>query len=130
MNAELSSLAWVSTFTALLWIPYVLNRMAVSGIDGTIGYPTDPAALAPWALRLRAAHANAVENLVVFAALMLAVEAAGIRTTLTATAGLLYLWSRILHAAAYTLAVRWIRTLAFVGGFAAQMVLAWQLLAA
>ena len=130
MKTELASLVWVSTFTALLWIPYVLNRMLVTGIAATVGYPVDPPPLAPWARRLRAAHANAIENLVVFAALMLAVEASGIRTTLTAMAGMLYLWSRIVHAITYTLAVRWVRTLAFVGGFAAQMMLAWQLLAA
>ena len=42
MNPELTSLVWVSTFTALLWIPYVLNRMMVVGIGGTVGYPVDP----------------------------------------------------------------------------------------
>ena len=72
MKTEIASLVWVSTFTAVLWIPYVLNRIMVRGIVSTVGYPVDPPPLAPWAQRLRAAHANAVENLVVFAVLMLA----------------------------------------------------------
>jgi uncharacterized MAPEG superfamily protein len=130
MKTELASLVWVSTFTAVLWIPYVTNRMMVAGIDATVGYPVDPPPLSPWAQRLRAAHANAVENLVVFAALVLTAQVLGINTSAIALAGTLYLWSRIVHAITYTLGVRWLRTVAFVGGFAAQIIVAWQLLAA
>ena len=130
MNIELKSLIEVSAFTALLWMPYVLNRMVVLGIPGTVGYPSNPPPLAPWAQRLRAAHANAVENLVVFAALILAAQALSISTSVTATASVLYLWSRVLHAITYTLRISWLRTVAFVGGFAAQMMIAWQLLGA
>ena len=130
MNTELAALVRVSTFTALLWMPYVLNRMVVRGIPATVGYPLDPEPLAPWAQRLRAAHANAVENLVVFAVLILAAQALRISTPLTAAAGPLYLWSRVAHAVTYTFGVPWLRTLAFLGGFAAQMMVAWELLSA
>jgi len=127
MKTELASLVWISAFTGLLWVPYVLNRMTVLGIGPTVGYPSDPPPLAPWARRLRLAHANAVENLVVFAALVLAAQIQGVSSPATAAAATLYLWSRIVHAVSYTLGVPWVRTLAFVGGFAAQMILAWQL---
>src|SRR5262245_13112746 len=130
MKAKLASLAWVSTFTAVLWIPYVLNRMVVRGLSATVGYPVDPPPLAPWAQRLRAAHTTAIENLAVFAALVLTAQMLGINTPAMALAGSLYLWSRVLHAVTYTLGVPWLRTLAFVGGFAAQMIVALQLLAA
>jgi uncharacterized MAPEG superfamily protein len=130
MNTELASLIQVSTFTGLLWMPYVLNRMIVRGIPATVGYPIDPEPLARWAQRLRSAHANAVENLVVFAALVLAARAAGISTAVTAAAGPLYLWSRVAHAVTYTFRVPWLRTLAFLGSFAAQMMIAWELLSA
>lgn len=127
LNTEMASLVWVSSFTGLLWVPYVLNRVVVRGISGTVGYPSDPAPLAPWASRLRAAHANAVENLAVFAALVLVAQVAEISSPEIARAAILYLWSRILHAITYTLGVPWLRTIAFVGGFAAQMIIAWQL---
>jgi uncharacterized membrane protein YecN with MAPEG domain len=130
MKPEMTSLVLTSTFTGLLWMPYMLNRIAVRGIASTVGYPVDPPPLAPWAQRLRAAHANAVENLVVFAALILAAQLLNISTPLTALAGSLYLWSRVAHAVIYTLAVPWLRTVAFMGGFAAQMLVAWQLLGA
>jgi uncharacterized MAPEG superfamily protein len=127
MRPEMTSLVLASTFTGALWLPYVLNRIAVRGIAATVGYPVDPSPLAAWAERMRAAHANAVENLVVFAPLVLAAQVLNISTPVTALAGWLYLWSRVAHAVTYTLGVPWFRTLAFLGGFAAQMLVAWQL---
>jgi len=130
MKTEITSLVLTSTFTALLWVPYMLNRMAVRGIPSTVGYPVDPPPLSPWAQRLQAAHANAVENLAVFSALVLAAQMLNISTPATVFAGSLYLWSRVAHAVTYTLGVPWLRTLAFMGGFAAQMLVAWQVLGA
>jgi uncharacterized MAPEG superfamily protein len=130
MKSEMTSLVLVSAFTGLLWMPYMLNRIAVRGIASTVGYPVDPPPQAPWAQRLRAAHANAVENLVVFAALILTAQLLGISTPVTALAGSLYLWSRVVHAIVYVLGVPWLRTLAFTVGFVAQMLVAWQLLGA
>lgn len=130
MKMELMPLAWVSAFTALLWMPYVLNRMFVGGIDATVGYPTVPAPLSPWAQRLKAAHANAIENLTVFAALVLTAAVSGVNAPAIEAAGWLYLWSRVLHAVIYAMGISWLRTIAFTGGFVAQMIVAWQLLTA
>src|SRR5690242_13068783 len=109
MKAEMTSLVLISTFTALLWVRYMLNRIAVRGIVDTVGYPVNPRPLAPWAERLRLAHANAVENLVVFAALILAAQLLNLSTPVTALAGSLYLWSRVAHAIVYMLGLPWLR---------------------
>ncbi|HEY1458646.1 MAG TPA: MAPEG family protein [Casimicrobiaceae bacterium] len=129
MKTELMYLVWVTVLTALMWVPYVLDRMAVRGIIDTVGYPDQPKPQSPWARRMQSAHANAVENLVVFAVLVLVANAAGVTNASTAFAAALYFWSRVAHVLAYTLALPWVRTLAFVGGFAAQVIFAWQLLA-
>jgi uncharacterized MAPEG superfamily protein len=71
MKTELLYLVIVSVFTGLMRIRYILNRIAVSGLADTVGYPLDPKPQSPWAMRMKKAHANAVENLVVFAALVL-----------------------------------------------------------
>ncbi|NND45109.1 MAG: MAPEG family protein, partial [Xanthomonadales bacterium] len=55
MTPELNYLAWVSLFTALLWVPYILNTIAVRGITDAVGYPDHPKPLAPWAQRMKAA---------------------------------------------------------------------------
>ena len=74
------------------------------------------------------AHGNAVENLVVFATLVLVATALGITGGVVATAAMVYFWARVVHVVAYTLAVPWVRTLAFFVGFLAQAVVAWQIL--
>lgn len=129
MNTEILYLVCVTLLTALLWVPYVLDRFVVWGIADTVGYPANPKPQSPWAQRLMAAHENAVENLVVFAALVLAAHAASVSNGATLFAAKLYFWARVVHALAYTFKVPWVRTLAFLGGWAAQMIFAWQLLA-
>ena len=125
MSVELRYLALVSVLTGLLWVPYILNEILVRGLVAAVGYPENPKPLAKWAQRLKSAHYNAVENLVVFAALVLAAAVAGIHDPAIATAACVYFWARVVHAAAYTFAVPWARTAAFVVGFAMQMWIAW-----
>ena len=129
MKTELFYLALVTAFTGLLWVPYILDRVAVRGLASAVGYPENPPPQSTWAQRLMRAHANAVENLVVFAALILVAQAAGVSNAAVATAALVYFWARVVHALAYTFAVPWVRTLAFAVGFFAQATVAWQVLA-
>lgn len=130
MSTELLYLTLVTAFTAVLWVPYILNRFAVWGLSDTVGYPSNPKPQSPWAVRLLKAHANAVENLVVFAALVLIADAAGVSNSITTGACVVYFWARVVHAIAYVFAFPWLRTLAFVAGFFAQVAVAWQLLSA
>lgn len=128
MSSELMSLTWVATLTAVLWIPYILNMIAVRGLTDAVGYPENPKPLAGWAAKMKAAHANAVENLVVFAALVLVANAAGISNDTTVLACTVYFWTRLVHVLSYTFSIPWVRTLAFAAGWACQMLLAIQLL--
>jgi uncharacterized MAPEG superfamily protein len=129
MKTELLYLVLTTTLTGLIWIPYILDRIAVWGLNDAVGYPVNPKPQSPWAKRMMAAHDNAVENLVIFAGLVLAAHALGISNGATATACVVYFWARVVHLAAYTFAVPWVRTLAFAVGFFAYMTLAWQILA-
>ena len=127
MNTELTSLAMVTVLTGLLWVPYILNTTMVRGLVDAVGYPENPKPLAKWAQRLKAAHYNAVENLVVFATLVLIAQAIGMHNSAIASAAQVYFWARVVHAAAYTLGIPWVRTLAFVAGFGCQLCIAWHL---
>ena len=129
MKPELMYLVWVTMLTAVMWIPYILNRIMVRGIADTVGYPVNPKPQSPWAQRMQAAHANAVENLVVFAALVLVAQDAGVSNSTTVMACMIYFWARVAHFAAFALALPWVRTLAFAVGFACQITLAEHLLA-
>jgi uncharacterized MAPEG superfamily protein len=128
MKKELLYLVYVTVFTGVLWVPYILDRIGKWGLVTTVGYPTNPPPQSPWARRLMKAHFNAVENLVIFAALVLAAHALGVSNSAIATAAMVYFWARMVHAAAYTFAIPWVRTLAFAVGFFAQALIAWQIL--
>ena len=128
MASELMSLTAVTVLTAVLWMPYILNTIAVRGIVDAVGYPEDPKPLSAWAAKMKAAHANAIENLVVFAALVLIANAAGVSNASTVMACEVYFWARLLHVASYTFAIPWVRTISFAVGFGCQMILAIALL--
>jgi uncharacterized MAPEG superfamily protein len=128
MTSELMSLTAVAMLTAVLWMPYILNLIAVRGIGEAVGYPEDPKPLSAWASKMKAAHANAVENLVIFATLVLIADAASVSTAATVMACEVYFWARLLHVASYTFAIPWVRTLSFAIGFGCQVVLGLALL--
>lgn len=65
----------------------------------------DPHPQAQWAERLMRAHANAVESLVVFAPLVLALQVLGMSTAITATAAMVYFIVRAAHAILHTFTV-------------------------
>lgn len=129
MKTELLYLTWVTIVTALIWVPYVVDRAAVWGLRDTVGYPESPKPQSRWAQRMKAAHANAIENLAIFATLVLVANAIGVSNGATLFAAALYFWARVVHLIAYTFAVPWVRTLGFTGGFVAQAIFAWQILA-
>ena len=129
MSIELRYLALVTVLTGLTWVPYILNTIMVQGLVNAVGYPENPKPLAPWARRMKAAHYNSVENLVVFATLVLVAHAAGISNAAIASSAMVYFWARVVHLAAYTFAIPWVRTAAFAVGVGSQACIAWHILA-
>jgi len=125
MTRELFWLALTVILTGLLWVPYIINRSQVRGLTGAMANPSrNDKPHAPWATRLMFAHDNAVENLVIFAPLVLILNAADYSTQWTALACAVFFWSRLAHVIVYTLGLPVFRTVAFTVGFLAQAVLA------
>jgi len=123
MTKELFWLTLTAAMTAVLWVPYILDRILVRGVMGAMANPS-PAdkPQSGWAERMIKAHHNAVENLVVFSALVLAAKLAGVSTAATIFAAQLYFWARLAHVVVYTAGIPVLRTLAFTGGFVAQAI--------
>ena len=120
MSAEFFWLVLTVAMTGLFWVPYILDRIGARGLMGTMANPSPgdkPQSV--WAQRMMAAHTNAVENLAVFAPLVLVAQALHISTPATAFACILYFWSRLVHFVVYTLGIPVLRTLSFAGGFVA-----------
>jgi len=125
MTRELFWLTLTVILTGLLWIPYTLNRTQVRGLSGAMANPTrDAKPHAEWATRLMFAHDNAVENLIVFAPLVLILNAIDYSSNSTAIACMVYFWARVAHLIVYTMGLPVFRTLAFTVGFVTQAVLA------
>jgi uncharacterized MAPEG superfamily protein len=77
-----------------------------------------------WAERLYFAHTNAVENLMIFAPLVLVLDALGHSSAATVYACAVYFWARLAYAIIYTAGIPVLRTLAFAVGFVCQVTLA------
>ena len=105
-----------------------MNVISVRGLVDAVGYPDDPKPMAAWAERMKAAHYNAVENMVLFATLVLVAHAAGISNETTVLVCKVYFWARVVHVATYTLGIPWLRTLSFATAWLACVALLVELL--
>jgi uncharacterized MAPEG superfamily protein len=129
LSIELYWLVMTVLMTSVLFWPYIINRMKEHGIWQAVWNPQpDTCPKAQWAERQMRAHANAVENLVVFAPLVLVIQILGANTTTTASACMVYFFARFAHVLLYTFAVPLLRTVVFVIGWGCQMALALTLL--
>jgi uncharacterized MAPEG superfamily protein len=124
IKAELFWLTLTTVLTGLLWVPYILDRVAVRGLMGAMDNPSPrDKPQSGWAVRLMNTHINQVENLVVFGILVLVLDALAISTSLTVLACAVFFWSRLAYVVIYTLGVPVLRTLAFTVGFLAEAAL-------
>lgn len=129
LTSELHSLALVATATVLMWIPYMTARILTRGPWAALADPDPSHAPDPaWAERARRAHANAIENLAVFAPLVLIAAITGVSTPATLLAAKLYLAARLVHYVVYAAGIPVVRTLAFLTGAGATLVFAAALL--
>jgi uncharacterized MAPEG superfamily protein len=119
LSPELFWLTVAALLTGLMWLPYVLNRIMEYGPWPAMGNP-DPGrpTKAAWAVRMAAAHRNAVENLVIFAPLVLVAVIAQRTGPMTAAAAGIYVIARLIHFVVYAAGIPVLRTLAFAAGFA------------
>lgn len=124
-SPELLAAIQVAVFTGVLWMPIIANRLYEMGVWNALKNPEpDLRPRAAWAYRLGHAHRNAIENLVVFAPLAVAVHVLDVGTSLTAFWSAVFVAARVAHAVIYACGIPLLRTIAFLLGFAAQAVLA------
>jgi len=110
VKPELALLVW----TVLL--AFVQMLVAVMGATLQVGLPAlagNREGLAPctgWAGRAARAHHNMLENLVLFAALVLVAVAAGRTNGTTLLGAQLFFWARLVYAVVYLAGIPWLRT--------------------
>ena len=127
MTTDLWMLVWSCVFALVLPNVYVLGLVSQpNGLAWGLGnrdrpfVGTEPA----WGARGRRAHANLVENLVVFAALVLTAHVAGRADGWTALGSQLFFWGRVGHAVTYMAGLVPWRTVAFAVAVVGQWMIA------
>jgi len=129
MTPELTWLTATALITGLMWVPYILSLLGQLGVTTALTDGNHESGLDTlWARRAKRAHANAIENLVVFAPLAIAVHVTGMSSATTATVCAVFFYSRLGHYVVYSLGIPVIRTLLFATGWACQVFLALTLL--
>jgi len=124
ISPELCWLILTILMTSLIWVPYVINRIIEMGLITALS--ESDADLTPkrkWANRMMKAHRNSVENLVLFAPLVILIEYLGANSSETALACAVYFWSRLAYIFIYTFGVPYLRTILFAVGFFVQLYL-------
>ena len=130
MKSDLFWLGLTAAMTGLFWIPYILSRATRKGFPAAFQTPKmgEAPVEAEWALRAKRAHGNAVENLVVFAPLVLTAHAMNVNDGNTTLAAQIYFWARLGHYIVLALGVPYLRTLLWTVGWLAMMAIGWQIL--
>ena len=120
--------------SALLMFVQVL--IAAAGANQQVGLPTlagnreDLPALTGWAGRARRAHLNMVENLVLFAALVLIIDDVGKANATSAMGAMIFFWGRLAYAVIYLAGITWLRTVAWFVSVIGMAMITWVLLQA
>ena len=127
MTTELGYLAAVTILTLFMRVPWMLNKVSVRGLKIVVGYPEESVPLSDWAQRLWVAHEDALQSLLIFAILVFVVHLSDAADATTRIVAAVYFWARALHVCAYLLALAWVKTVAYLAGFGAQLWFAWVL---
>lgn len=110
MKPELMLLVWA------VLLAFAQMLLAVGGATLQVGLPAlagNREGLSPctgWAGRAARAHHNMLENLVLFAALVLAAVVAGRTNATTLLGAQIFVWARLAYAVVYVAGIPWLRT--------------------
>ena len=111
MTVELTYLFWTAILAfvqvAIAATGTVLNNGLIEAANNRENFNRNPPG---WAGRACRAHANMLENLVLFAILVIIAHLAQRNNEMTALGAQLFFWGRVAFAAVYIIGIPWLRT--------------------
>ena len=110
MSIDLKLLIWSTVLTFAQMLIAVIGAQLQVGLPALAANREDLPAIVGWAGRAQRAHRNMLENLVLFAVLVLLAQVAGKANAMTALGAQLFFWGRLAHAAVYLAGIPWLRT--------------------
>ena len=127
MKPELMWLLWAVALT------FAQMLIAVSGATLQVGLPKlagNREGLTPctgWAGRAQRAHHNMLENLALFAALVLVAVVSGKTNATTLLGAQIFVWARVAYAVVYLAGIPWLRTLMWAASVVGLLLIFFQL---
>jgi len=110
MTIELKLLVWSAALALVQMLVALLAAIIQVGFVPLLGNRENLPALEGWAGRAQRAQRNMLENLVVFAVLVLVAQVAGKTNAATAFGAQLFFWGRVAYAPVYVIGIPWLRT--------------------
>ncbi len=110
MTIELWLLVAAGILTFVQMLVAVQGSTMAVGLAKLSGNREDIGAFDGWTGRAHRAHRNMLENLPLFAILVLTAAAAGISNDLTLWGAHLFFWARLVYSGLYLAGIPWVRT--------------------
>jgi uncharacterized MAPEG superfamily protein len=129
MAPELTLLGWTVVLAIVQMLIAVQGSLMQVGLLTLIGNREGFPEIKGWGGRAMRAHRNMIENLVLFAAAVLAVVAAGKTSGTTLLGAQIFFWGRVAYAAIFLAGVPWARTGAWTVSVIWLLMVLWPLVA-
>jgi len=110
ISADLSLLVWSVALCVVQMLIAVVTAQTQVGLAALVGDREGMPALTGLAGRAARAHRNMLENLVLFAALVMVGQLSGHLNSTTLVGAQLFFWARVVYAVVYLFGVPWLRT--------------------
>jgi uncharacterized MAPEG superfamily protein len=128
MSVDLQMLVWTAILCVLQAFPYTIALILKVGPIRAMSYPQPgEESLPDWGRRSKRAHANLVENLAPFAAVVLVAHALGAANETTAMGAIIFFWSRVAMVVGHTFAVPFLRSIAWFVSLAGLVIILTQI---
>lgn len=127
MKPELMYLAWSVLLAIVHMLITVVALFSHSGLKVTVGNRANLPELPGWGGRAVRANENMAQNLVLFAAVVLAVVVTGTTNASTLLGAQLFFWARVAYAVCYIGGLPWLRTGSWLVSIAGVLMILWQL---
>ncbi len=114
MKPEMMLLVWTVALTVAQMLVAASGSASQYGVMPLFGNRDGLPALTGWAGRAYRAHHNMLENLVLFAALVLTAIVAGKTNSSTLLGAQLFFWARLAYAVIYVIGIPYLRTAAWL----------------
>ncbi len=123
MKPELNLLVWSVVLTVVQMLVAAQAAFNKVGLMTLVGNREGMPEITGWGGRASRAHWNMLENLVLFASLVLVAVVAGKTNDMTLLGAQIFFWARLAYAVIYIAGIIWVRTLAWLVSMAGLIVI-------